>query len=165
MDIGHISILKRIGKSRCSHYSERIEGALAIYKNKSSYGYFHLLVVIGSVVLRLLPRDPEEVTILTVLAGSLLLIWAGLSGWAALVLFTKNESGTYIASIVGAIGLVFSLPVLIAGGGIVAFLLAVSCGIGLYLLWHKHVQSYRYPYPRYLPFLFKCWLALCLCAS
>lgn len=68
------------------------------------------------------------------LGGSLLLMWAVLCLWAAIRLYFEMGAALLVAAMVALTGLVFSLPVLVAGSAI-GLGLAVACSVVLYLLW------------------------------
>lgn len=84
-------------------------------------------------------------TITGTLGRSLLLLWSVFSFMAAMSLYLGWENGRFIATTIAGTGVLFALPVLVAGGTIPAILLLLVAGAALYLLWDSSWRSNLLP--------------------
>ncbi len=107
-------------------------------------GLFMLIAVMG-IVLRFLPNTAEIFSMTRLLARSLLLIWGMISILTAVQLYRNDENSSRMGGITATIGLLASIPALIAGGGLTAFVLGVLSAAILYLLWEKEWKESLLP--------------------
>ncbi|MCA9968945.1 MAG: peptidylprolyl isomerase, partial [Anaerolineales bacterium] len=112
-----------------------VTAALPGSRQQAAVALFGLsaLASVGGVVYMLTAAPPGTVT--GTLGRSALLLWAVMSATGAALLWMRRENGRFIATSFAAVGLLFVLPLLVAGGGLVAVLLLLLCGGLLYLLW------------------------------
>ncbi|MCB9422426.1 MAG: O-antigen ligase family protein [Ardenticatenaceae bacterium] len=90
---------------------------------------------IGSLILRFLPSSTSGAT--AQLGHSLVFLWAGLAAWAGVRLVMDLPGSQLLAGSVGMAGLLFAVPVLIAGGTLFGLVTAVLSTILFYLVWDK----------------------------
>ena len=96
-----------------------------------------LAFAIVSIGLRFLLPVPVDSGSTWVLGRSMLLAWGALCLTVVILLFRQHESGRMVAGITATIGLVFALPILVAGNTLFSLVLLTVCGGLLYLLWDK----------------------------
>lgn len=119
-------------------------GRLSSNNVRLAEGVFVAMLVAGA-GLRFLGDGTTPPTSTTLLGQSLLLVWSGLCLWAAVRLFIGDAFSRLFAGAVAMAGLLFSLPVMIAGGGLYGFIMAAACTAILYLLWDKSWQQALVP--------------------
>ncbi len=94
------------------------------------------VMALVSLALRFFPASaPPGAT--AALGRSLLFFWAGLTAWAAFRLQLNMPSSRLLAGSVAMAGLIFTLPILIAGGTLFGLGTAVLSLLLLNLLWDK----------------------------
>jgi peptidylprolyl isomerase len=74
-----------------------------------------------------------------------MLVWAALCLWTGIMLAFNNAAAGNLAGGVALAGLLFSLPLLIAGSGFIALVLAALCSLLLYRLWDRSWQGLLLP--------------------
>lgn len=90
----------------------------------------------GAILYRLFVPLAADAGRTALLGMSLFWIWGALCLWAAFRLATApNGSGNFTATATAVAGLVFTLPLLIAGGGVPGAVVGVICVVLLVLLW------------------------------
>lgn len=104
-----------------------------------------LLGIMGGVSLLLRFATPGTGTATTLLGRSLWLIWGVLCLWAAARLLVDEQNGRLVAAGVGLTGILFTLPVLVAGGSITMIITAVVCLAILYFTWDTNWSSWLIP--------------------
>jgi cyclophilin family peptidyl-prolyl cis-trans isomerase len=109
-------------------------GKLRGNRRQIAAGVFGLMLL-ASLGFRFLAPAPAVGSTTLLLGRSLLLIWAGLSLWAAIFLLTNHSSARLLAGSVAIAGGLFTIPILIAGGGITAAVVGAASLSILYLLW------------------------------
>lgn len=106
---------------------------LAANRRQLALILFAVMAVV-SFVARLLFPLPDSANATSLLGQSLYWVWGGLSVWAAYRLWRGEETGRLAATAVALAGLVFTVPLMIAGGWLGLGVGAV-CVLLLYLLW------------------------------
>jgi Tfp pilus assembly protein PilF len=95
---------------------------------------FVVMILAGAVVW-MLGRGPTAITSVTQRLGyGLLLIWSAVLLYAILRLFTAHAAARTTSGVVALLGLLFALPVLVAGS-IYGWVLLLGSALVLYLLW------------------------------
>ncbi|MFQ5420398.1 MAG: hypothetical protein ACE5EY_08540, partial [Anaerolineae bacterium] len=90
------------------------------------------------------PAGPESGST-AVLGRSVLLIWGVLTLWAGVRLLLQQNAALMGAAAIAMTGLLFTLPVLIAGGGFTMIGMALACLVVLYLIWDERWQDTIFP--------------------
>lgn len=72
------------------------------------------------------------------LGQGMLLIWSALCLWAALRLLQEHKQARATGGTIAGAGLVFSVPVLVAGASLYGTLMLLGCVAILYLLWDRN---------------------------
>lgn len=106
---------------------------LAANKQQLALVLFAVMAV-ASFVVRLLFPLGDSANATSLLGQSLYWVWGGLCLWAAYRLWRGGEAGRLTATAVALAGLVFTVPLMIAGGWLGLGVGAV-CAVLLYLLW------------------------------
>jgi tetratricopeptide (TPR) repeat protein len=79
------------------------------------------------------------------LGNTLILVWSGICVVVALSLMVDHRYGHLAAGILGLLGLAFSIPVVVAGVAWFGFVMAIACGMILYLIWDSGWNDFLLP--------------------
>ncbi len=97
---------------------------------------------VGSFLLRLLFPPADAASATSLLGQSLFWVWGALCLWAAVRLWRgRPENGRLTAGGVALAGLIFTVPLMIGGGGWGGLLIGVVCAVLLYFLWDSAWNS------------------------
>ncbi len=157
--LGSLVALSEMVKQRELKFPD-MSGGVSLDRQRWAGGLL-LLMAVGSLAFRFLNPAGPEVGSTALLGRSALLIWGMLTLWISIQLIMPDFLSTVPkwsimlltgirfrildtpqlgAVAVAMTGLLFTLPVLIAGGGWAMILIASVCLGVLYLLWHKRWQ-------------------------
>ncbi|HUM70067.1 MAG TPA: peptidylprolyl isomerase, partial [Chloroflexota bacterium] len=106
---------------------------LAANRRQIALILFAVMAVVSFVARLLFPLS-DSATATSLLGQSLYWVWGGLCLWAAYRLWRGEESGRLSATAVALAGLLFTIPLVIAGGWM-GLGVGVVCAVLLYLLW------------------------------
>jgi cyclophilin family peptidyl-prolyl cis-trans isomerase/tetratricopeptide (TPR) repeat protein len=92
---------------------------------------------LGSFLLRLLLPLPASAGATSLLGQSLFWVWGALCLWAAFRLWRPSspETSRLTAGAIALAGVVFTIPLIIAGGGVAGLIVGIVCAVLLYFLW------------------------------
>jgi tetratricopeptide (TPR) repeat protein len=131
--LGTLAFLSELAKSGRLRF-----GAVSKLSNpgrQRSAGLIFAALVLLAAAGRFLLPSAEEVGLTRQLGDGLLVIWSGLCLLAAVRLFQGGASGRRTAGVIAMIGIVFSIPVIVAGGTLYGAVVALAGFTLLYLLW------------------------------
>lgn len=105
--------------------------------------FFGLAVI--AFAARFLQQSAAQASSTQVLGQSLVLLWGALCLIAAILLLRRQQHAETIAGYIAALGLALSLPVMVAGAGLVGLTMLLGCGAAVYLLWDGPWTAYALP--------------------
>ena len=141
--LGSLAFLSEMAKLRILNVRQALQRITQSERRNAATVFVAMIVV--ALGLRLLSPPQAAGRTTLALGQGLLLIWSALCLYAALRLGQGHETAQDTAGIVAAIGLVFSLPVLVAGGGLYGTTMLLGSATVLYLLWEGEWNSYLLP--------------------
>lgn len=141
--LGSLAFVSEMAKQKVLNVRQTLS-KLAANERRNVAAIFVAMIVVGLGVRLLAP--PESAGRTTIVLGQgLLLFWTAFCLYAALRLVQGHETAQDTAGIVAAVGLIFSLPVLVAGAGLYGATMLLGSATVLYLLWQEEWNSYLLP--------------------
>ena len=113
--------------------------------NYQTAAFLFVALVVLAFAARFLPGDGDPLSTTRLLGQGLSLIWSALCLLAALVLIRPQKQAAEIAGMIAAMGVAFSLPLLVAGSLLFGVVLLIVCGVILYLLWDATWATFASP--------------------
>jgi tetratricopeptide (TPR) repeat protein len=131
--LGSLAVLSELAKEETINF--RVFSARLDAGRARVAGLIFVALLVASLAFRFFLFVPETVGLNRLVGNGLLLVWAALSLWAAVVLLIGHPSARVTAGLIGLAGFILSIPVVAAGATLFGFILAISCGVVIYMLW------------------------------
>ena len=129
--LAHISELVKSGVLGLNARESR---PLAPQRLRLATMLFATLVVL-TLLLRFVGGDGAATGTMAQLGRVLSLVWGGACALAAVYLPLRVTTGRILAALIALGGLLFAIPVAVAGNTLAGIILAIGCGTILYLIW------------------------------
>ncbi|MCI0645212.1 MAG: tetratricopeptide repeat protein [Chloroflexi bacterium] len=131
--LGVLLALSEIAKQgklyRSAASSKLVSGRLSIA------GAIFTAMLVITLLLRFLSPAPDEASLNRLVGNALLLVWAALCLYAALLAFVGHRTARLAAGVVALVGLVSAIPAFTAGAALHGLVIALGCAAVLYLVW------------------------------
>jgi tetratricopeptide (TPR) repeat protein len=131
--LGTLAFLSELAKRGRLQFGA-VSNLLKSGRQRSAGLIFAGLILLAAASRFLFPQA-RDVGLMRQLGDGLLVIWSGLCLWAAIRLFQGRASGRRTAGVIAMIGIVFAIPIIVAGATLHGVVVILACATVLYLLW------------------------------